>query len=202
MVEQLPDVPGGSGEGGGETAEGLTELVLQAPEVSESFRRSEEARRIFESTEAAAPWLEDYWALLGEGWSWRQAVYMIWSSVPRDVRWPATQAELATRVLGLTSDRVIREWRDKNPAMDLRIAKLAASVLAKHRAEIYQALVASATNPDGRNHQDRRMALEMLGDYTPRQALQVSAVTAEEFRELDTEQLAAIAHQPAGGGGG
>lgn len=176
-------------------------LILNVPEVDEPTRRSEEARRIFEASEEFAPWLEDYWALLAEGWSWRQAVYMLWASQPRDRRWPRTQWELATQVLGLSSDRVIREWRDKNLAMEARIAKLAASVLAKHRAEIYQALLQAATNPDPRAHQDRRMALEMLGDYVPRQRIDVATPVVEELREMSSEELAALAHQPEGEGG-
>jgi len=172
--------------------------LLAAPEHSPEARRSDMARTIFEASQDAAPYLEDYWALRAEGWPWRQAVYMLWASLPRETRWPKTQGELARDVLGLGSDRAIREWRDKNVAMDARIAKLAASLLAKHRAEIYQALVAAATNPDPRAHQDRRMALEMLGDYVPKQRIDVATPIVEEFRELGTEQLAAIAHDPGG----
>jgi len=164
-------------------------------------RRSEAARAVFETSEGAAEWMTDYWQLLAEGWPWRLAVYMLWVSQPKDRRHPATQGELARQVLGLTSDRAIREWREKNPAMEARTAKLAASVLSKARADIYQALITAASNPSPRANADRKLALEMLGDYVPRQQLALGVATVETVQELSTEELAAIAHEPSEGDG-
>jgi len=143
--------------------------------------------------------MDDYWALLAEGWPWRQAVYMIWSSLPKNARQPRTQGELATDVLGLTSDRAIREWKDKNPAIEARIAKLAASALGKARTEIYRALIHAASNPDPRAHSDRKLALEMMGDYVPKARLDVGTVLTEDLEEMDTEELAALAQVPGRG---
>src|SRR3989304_9055123 len=67
--------------------------------------------------EGKAPkWMEPLLYLLDHNWPWRQAVYIAWAASPRVERWPATQELLATQVLGLTSDRVIAEWRRKKPA--------------------------------------------------------------------------------------
>ena len=177
--------------------------------VAEAQLRSEAARRIFEESEGSAPqgeagsatgwatWMGEYWALVGEGWGWRQAVYMLWASQPRQGRWPKTQEALATEVLGLGSDRRIREWRANNPAMDVRVAKLAASALSKARAEVYEALIHAASNPDPRAHSDRRLALEMMGDYVPRQRVDVGAVAPEDMGDLSEAELAALAQDPS-----
>jgi hypothetical protein len=165
--------------------------------LDESQLRSQEARRIFEASEAVVPWMEDYWQLLAEGWTWRQAVFMLWEALPKNERRPRTQGELAVQVLGLTSDRQIRKWKD-NPAMDVRVAKLAAAALARARPEIYAALIRAATNPDPRAHSDRKLALEMLGDYVPKQKLRIGPDLENELTELSDEELLAL----KGGAGG
>jgi len=166
---------------------------------AEAARRAAEARRIFEAEEGYAPWMEDYWRLIGEGWPWRQAVYMLWAALPGDKRTPRTQEELATQVLGLTSDRQISKWK-QNPAMEAEIAKLAASALAKHRPEIYRALIEAASNPNPRAHADRKLALEMLGDYDPRIGLTIrrDVETPEDVAALSDEELQALAGGPDG----
>lgn len=164
--------------------------------LDEAQLRSDAARRVFEASEGAAPWLEDYWALLAEGWSWRQAVYLVWASQPKPTRQPKNQYELATEVLGLTSDRAIRDWRQENPAMEARIARLTASVLSKSRAEIYAALVEAASDPDPRAHSDRRLALEMMGDYVPRQKLLVGRELPDDLSEISDEELRMLEQVP------
>ncbi len=42
-----------------------------------------------------------------------------------------------------------------------------AGPLFKHRAEIFTALVAVAIKPEYKSHADRKLALELMGDYTP-----------------------------------
>ena len=165
--------------------------------LDEAQMKSALARRVFEVQEGYAPWMDDYWRLMEEGWPWRQAVYMLWSALPGDKRQPKTQQELAIQVLGLTTDRVIREWK-QNPAVDAEIARLASSALAKHRPEIYAALIESATNPNPRAHADRRMALEMLGDYDPKLGLTVTpgGKTADDLSEMSDEELRALEQGP------
>lgn len=169
--------------------------------LEEAQLRSMEARRIFEAQEGAVPWMDDYWDLIAEGWSWRQTVFMIWSALPKGQRKPATQGDLATEVLGLSSDRRIREWKT-NPAMDARIAKLVSRALMHARPEIYEALIASATKPNPRSHADRRLALEMLGDYTPKQKVGVSAELPDDLSEASETDLRAMAALPGAGGSG
>lgn len=164
--------------------------------LDEAQLRSAEARRVFEAQgdEYQGVGMDDYWRLIGEGWPWRQAVYILWSALPKDLRSPRTQGELATEVLGLASDRVIREWKGENRALDAEVAKVAAGALARYRPEIYQALIEAASNPSPRAHADRKLALEMLGDYDPEVGLTIrqGRPLPEDLGQLSDEELAAL----------
>jgi len=163
--------------------------------LSEAQLKSAEARAIFEATEESGPWMDDYWTLLDEGWTWRQAVYMLWEAQPPRKRIPHTQHELATRVLGLTSDRVISMWKQENPALVTRLRTLTVSVLEKARSRMLAALVESASKVDGRHsHADRKLALEMTGDYVRRQKVGVGLI--EDLEGASTEDLASMAQLP------
>lgn len=170
------------------------DAAQRAISPDEARARSEAARAVLEaiSGEGAPDWLAEYQQLRSAGWSWRVAAYIAWSASPRKTRWPATQNELASEVLGLTSDRAIATWRRKNPTIDETISLLQAAPLWEHRADILAALVASATDPDHRSHPDRRLALEMLGDYTPRSTMKVERSEVEDLSELSEEDLAQI----------
>lgn len=141
------------------------EMALQ---ISNSARAALE-----DGSVKGATWVEEYQALRADGWNWRIAAYIAWAATPRQVgdveRWPGTQLALAREVLGLRSDRVIRVWRQKNHAIDEAVALLQMARLEASRGDIIAALVESATSPDYKAHADRRVALEMLGAYTPRQ---------------------------------
>jgi hypothetical protein len=163
--------------------------------ADEAALLSEQYRHIFEDGEAAAGWLEDYFALVAEGWSWRQAVYMIWASQPKP-RTPPTELELAQQVLGLSTARAIRAWKADNPGMALRIRKLQLAALGKARTQVLQALIESATQPSYRNYRDRELFLKMTGDYVPRNQLDVGPVLDGDVEALSAEELAALAQIP------
>jgi hypothetical protein len=110
---------------------------------------------------------EDFLALVDEGWPWRVAAYIAWAASPRAGRWPATQDELAREVLGMTSDRQISKWRKNNPAIADLISDLQVAPMLQHRADVVAALISSATTPDYKNHPDRKLLLEITGDYVP-----------------------------------
>lgn len=185
----------------------MTELAVPTPlpgmqgainQLDAAQIKSAAAKRIFEASETAEPWLDDYFALIGEGWSWRQAVYLIWSALPPDQRTPKTQEGLATQVLGLTSDRQIHEWK-QNPALEARRARLVRSVIDKSLPEIYEALIASAKKPNPRSHSDRRLVLEMAGEYSPKQTLRLGQVAPDDLDEMDEAELRKLASGPGVG---
>lgn len=133
---------------------------------------------------------------LRQRWDWRKALYIAWSVVPRAERYPKTEQELA-QLMRLSSSRVFRTWKAKDPEIEERIAKLPKQMLASHTADVYQALVDVATQPVPAAHQDRKLFLELVGDYQTKVALtgadsgpirmryDLSQLTDEEIDELD-----------------
>jgi hypothetical protein len=110
---------------------------------------------------------EQFLALMDAGWPWRVAAYIAWASSPKQGRWPKTQDEFAQTVLGLTSDRQIAKWRKNNPSINDLIADLQVAPMLEHRADVIKALIESASDPDYKGHGDRKLFLEITGDYTP-----------------------------------
>lgn len=138
-------------------------------------------------------WREDYEEIARHGWPWRVAAYIAWASSPRKYRWPKNQDELAREVLGLTSDRVITTWRKKNEAIDEMISLLQSAPLLKHRRDIYEALAESASRADHRSNPDRKLALEVLGDYIPHAKIDLRRDKVDDLSELSEEELEKIA---------
>ena len=157
--------------------------------------RAEEARAVFEARWGNTPWMDDYFRLLAEGWQWRQAAYIVWSCQPKGQREPQTQQEFAVSI-GLASDRAIRKWREGNPAIDERIHELTASALMKARAEVFGALIASATNPSPRACTDRKLFLELTGDYSREQIVRIGTTLPDDLAELSADELRALAQTP------
>jgi len=124
---------------------------------------------------------------------WRKAVYVAWASTPARDRQPATQEELATRILGLRSAHTISAWKRDFPDLETLIIKQQAAPLFNHRADIYDALVQVASMVDPKAAADRKLALELLGDYKPRKALEVSGEDGEplEVIRFDVSELSA-----------
>ena len=65
----------------------------------------------------------------------------------------------------------MRRWRLHDPEIVERISAAPRRMLLEHVADVYAALVAVATQPDPRAFQDRRLFLEMTGDFKPSAAL-------------------------------
>lgn len=154
--------------------------------------RGEAVRRLFEAR-ADVAWMEDYWRLRDDGWDWRQAVYIAWRAQPTDGRWPKTQGELATQVLGLTSDRAIRNWKAKNPAIEEAISSLLVNSLLSARADVLDALKGVAASHKAAAHRDRRMYLEMVGLYEPKSTVKLGPTSEDDLAGLSDEELRALA---------
>lgn len=150
-----------------------------------------------EEKKRAYAWLEVFERLLDSGWPWRIAAYISWASSPRLTRMPKTQEELAKDVLGLTSDRVIATWRAKNPNIDRVISIMQAAPLLEHRADVFKALAMSASMEDHRSNPDRKLFLEITGDYTPKAKLDIDDKRkgGEDLSGLSDAELADLAKQ-------
>lgn len=185
-----------SGDNLSQLALGLDLEVIEA-DVSispeEALRRSETARLALKDRFAAGSlgWADDYYHLLDNGWPWRVAAYIAWASSPRANRFPKTQEELSTNILGLTSDRQISTWRKKNPAIDETIGLMQAAPLMDYRRDAFEALAESAADPSHHGAQDRKTFFTMTTDYVPHQKVDVerpkldpSDLSIEELREI------------------
>lgn len=182
-------------------------LPLDLPEVDganaslnqEDMRlRSEVARKAFEGSNLFL-WIADYNALREEGWDWRVAAYIAWASSPKINRKPATQEELATQHLGLTSDRVIATWRKRNPVIDEKIAVLQAGPLWDERADHFKALNdgAKKAGDDYKFFPYLKLAMEMRNDYIPTAKLEAflkkNNLNKNDLKEMSDEELMKLA---------
>ena len=175
----------------------LPELDETEEDARERMITPEEARLISEAARGALDtktgrtpdWMKDYIMLREQGWPWRLACYIAWAGGPKLRRWPETLQELATEVLGLTSPRVIYTWRQKYASINTVVSMFQAQPLFEHRREIITALVASAVQPDYKGFNDRKLALEMLGDYTPKSKLEVAKGNQSGIGELSDTEL-------------
>lgn len=153
--------------------------------ISEAARQQMQSRL----TDGELPaWAEDYIRLLEQGWPWRVAAYIAWASAPKDGRKPKTLEELATGMLGLKSPRVIYTWRRKYPSIDAVIGMMQSAVLFEHRRDVLEALAEMAGRTDYKSHNDRKLFLEMIGDYTPKSKVEVSR-GAKDLSELSDAEL-------------
>jgi len=176
----------------------LDEVEADAAEraitAEEARQISEAARQAFDRMRAAqrdteGGWFDDYLALIEKGWPWRVATYIAWASSPRDGRWPRTLRELAEQVLGLASPRVIYHWRKKHATIDTVVAMMQASVLWAHRRDVFEALVEMAKQSDYKSFNDRKLFLEMVGDYTPKSKLELGKAAKGDLEEMSDDEL-------------
>jgi hypothetical protein len=186
--------------GGVDVSDGVDEEITDdegtAFPASESTPGQAESHSAYEQFTAdgkKCDWWADYLQMRSEGWTWRVAAYIAWASSPNKGRWPATQAELATDVLGLKSARTIQKWRENDPKIDDRVAKAQIEPLLRHRADVILALVNVASLSDPSAHSDRKLYLEMVGDYRPRVGL--TGGDGGPIKTLDVGDLAGLSDE-------
>ncbi len=159
---------------------------------------SDAAQAVFEGKHEGDPdWLL-YYDLVKppHNWPWRKAAYIAWIVQPKDRREISTEGAFAVKELALTSARTIRDWK-ADPNFIGFIRDISKSVLLSARLDIFGALVASASNDNPRNHADRKLALEMMGDYVPRQTVRVGSELPDSMAEMSTDELIALINTDA-----
>lgn len=179
---------------------GLTGLQAHPDAPGQAESRSAFARLKLSDQARAQAWWIDFEELLVQGWEWRKAALIAWEASPVLTRWPPTQAELATMVLGMRTDRAIQRWRRNDPQIERTVAMARAAPLLRHRRAIYDALVTVASLPTPQGHPDRKLALEMMGDYRPSGRLALSgpngddpvAVVGFDLSKLSDDELDAL----------
>lgn len=171
------------------------------PTAAEIQEREMTARLVLQSRlkdgEELPSWADMYHRLLQAGWRWRVAAYAAWASTPKEGRWPRTQQELATQVLGLTSDRVIATWNTKFPTLQQVIGDLSADDLMDARADVFHTLKTMAKTPDYKNVKYTQIYLEMIGAYVPTSKLAAElkrrGITSDDLADMTDEELRVLA---------
>lgn len=171
--------------------------AFPASEKTPGQRKSRTAYQRFSEQLESFPWMEEYlelrqMELRGRKLDWRKAVYVAWASMPTPRRQPETQDELATQVLGLSSYRTISRWKKKYPELEELVAERQAAPLLKYRADVFEALGQVARMPDPKAHRDRKLFLEMSGDYSPRKAVEVTGEDGEAVQQVVAFDLSDI----------
>jgi len=109
-------------------------------------------------------WAETFVRLMQENIPWKIAVYVAWSSVPKEMRVPRTLNELATEFLGLNSPRQIYEWRKHFDGIDVMIGSLQSQEFLEDRADVLNTVKFMAKQRDYKNAKYADMYLTMTGD--------------------------------------
>jgi len=195
-VTQLELENFGSAFASADEAEG-GDHIPTAVEIRESEMAARLALKDRMQTDDLPSWSDMYHRLLQAGWRWRVAAYAAWASTPKDGRWPRTQNELATQVLGLTSDRVIATWNKKFPTLQQVIADLSADDLMDARADVFHTLKTMAKTPDYKNVKYTQIYLEMIGAYVPTSKLAAElkrrGITSDDLADMSDEELRVLA---------
>lgn len=161
-----------------EEADGAGVLsVVDVRAREQAFYRTLVASQKIAEGEEIPSWAEDYERMLSAGMRPRLAAYIAWATMPKKYRFPETQAEFATQVLGLTSDRAISTWRKRFPEIDVMISELQAEKMLEFRPGAFRALGEVASDPSYRANPDRRLFFEMTRDYTPRTKVEATEGT-------------------------
>jgi hypothetical protein len=137
--------------------------------------------------------MQEYYRLCAGGWPWRVAMYIVWLATPKRLRWPASQEELATQILGLTSDRVLSTWRTKNPVIDALARDIGVGRALERLTDSIDAMMEVAAIPDYKGKGDRELHLKMAGVLADGQLEVVKRDGLPDLSKLSWEEKLALA---------
>lgn len=160
----------------------VSELIFPASEETPGQAESRTAYQAWLEDGAQFDWWQDYLDVKTQFphfGNWRIWIYIAWAGSPEWERQPATEAELAEQILRCT-DRAIRKWKARSwkgedgqvlASIEEAVAWMQAAPLLRHRRDVIEALVSVAKRPDHLAHSDRKLFLQMTGDFTPKQEM-------------------------------
>ena len=111
------------------------------------------------------------------------AAYATWWNMPRQVRQPRSQIELA-HLLGFADDDLFRKWRPRYPDLfsDERTKSVVERLVLDNTLDIIQARIDVATGGGSQGHQDAKMLLEMAGVYRPKTEMTLPGQDGDKMR--------------------
>ena len=104
-----------------------------------------------------------------------------WLATPKTERTITTLGELA-EVLDVNRN-TLTSWKASRQVRE-RVLQQTRGILYDAIPGAYRALSESASNPDGRNNSDRRLLLEMTGQYTPGLQVGLDDQTVDILKQL------------------
>lgn len=107
------------------------DTAFPASKATPGQKASRDAYAVLEEKRQQYGWWDGYLTLREEKWDWRKAAYIAWEACPPEARWPRTQLELATQVLGLKDTSTIRHWKAKQPEIEKRVETLRVTMLER-----------------------------------------------------------------------
>jgi hypothetical protein len=137
-------------------------------------------------------WFGDYEELRSKGLDWRKAMAVAWRASKGLNRQPATQTELAS-LMGLKSDRTIRKWFEDSPELEELVGVMQAAPLFRHRRDVIEALVASASTEAPQNAADRRLFFQLTGDLEEKSQHRLVGSEEEPVRVQMSADLSKLA---------
>lgn len=168
--------------------------AFPASEATPGQAESRASFKAFNAKRDELPWWNDYLELRGQGWDWRKAAFIAWLSLPSKRRKPKTQAQLAD-LLGLRSDRTLRYWMRDDEKIREAAAGERVSLLFAHRRDVLDALVAVARKHDPSAHSDRKLYLELTGDYKRTGSLALTGEGGGPLDVVDWSELADMSEE-------
>ena len=100
-----------------------------------------------------------FYLLMSKGYSWRQAAWVAWESLPPTVREPKTLKAFAINKLGLKGPRTIYGWKEKYPQLMQAAAKIRANQLLVARDEVIAAVINVAKQADYKSFNHQKLVL-------------------------------------------
>lgn len=131
------------------------------------------------------------------GNTWAMAAFAVWRALPKMLRQPRTQADLAG-LLGFTSEKVFYKWMRQYPDLFVQSTSGLQAMIHEFLPDVLWASIASATQDGAQGFQDRKMLLSIAGVTTDKAERSLTGepgrpVVVQNLDELTDEQLAAIA---------
>jgi hypothetical protein len=170
--------------------------AFPAPPATPGQKASRDAYAILEEKRQQYGWWDGYLTLREEKWDWRKAAYIAWEACPPEARWPRTQLDLATMVLGLKDTSTIRHWKAKQPEIEKRVETLRVLMLERMAMGAEEVLYLLS-----------QQARASMGDFirvAPMQTLRLNALKKQKGEEGGVSDSADDAPQadldPLGGG--
>lgn len=131
------------------------------------------------------------------GNAWALAAYAVWRAMPKVLRQPRTQSELAD-ALGFASEQVFYKWMRQYPDLFVQSSSGLRAMIHEFLPDVLWASISSATSDGAQGFQDRKMLLSIAGMTTDKNEQRLTGdlrnpVAVVNLDALTDDELARLA---------